>query len=576
MHANGTYFQCLTQYLTRYGYPFQLPTPFHYPLDYFHLLSRRGKPPVLCFSQPFPLGSRTTDKITSRTIKGFLSSCGLPGSAQDAEVQYLFENLVALLKTYRTDPSYVALLPIQRHDPQLACRLRYAQYFLVNGCLFLQFSQDTVPQFCNSFLREFSRRSLPQTALRRYFNTVTKHRINIPPYSFSPPQMILQNILQLYSISFFDGRFRVSFPSFRVPSVPVPSSLPLYYFVKPIYFSSYQSECQVPPQAAQILFSLTGGDVATTEKLSQLFAQILSLNPPGATVIYSHSNAESLRVLLSALFSPWVVPFDKNGITINKLVTKKNLHFLLCCQIEGYRLILLRDIPASQNSRSKISRLLQGKPLPVNDPYVSQQKLQNLSHLLCITSDRRRALTLQKQLNAHWIDLTPVERQFSLPPSITPSTIEWFQCFFPLRGLQILSTGEILPPKVSPEPFDAVEDFLNTRTLQSRGCFCTTRQLYDAYCDYYCAHFQGPPPLTGIRFGKKARTYVAAHKPGLGYHKARLGRDKRPLWYYTGLQPLGPEETTSIPVPDTISPSYQGYLNSISALIPPLVVKYSI
>ncbi len=170
-----------------------------------------------------------------------------------------------------------------------------------------------------------------------------------------------------------------------------------------------------------------------------------------------------------------------------------------------------------------------------------------------------------------------MERQFTLTSPLDNTTVEWSRCFFLLRGLQILSAGEDLQPKSPLEPFDAVDDFLNNCTLQSRSCFCTTDQLYAVYSDYYRSRFQCPPPLTKIQFGKRVRTtYIPAHKPNMGYHKARLSKDKRPRYYYTGLQPLGLDKKSPVQAPDAIPPSYLEYLNSISSLMPSFSWKFRI
>lgn len=563
-HLLNMYWKNLNDYL--YAFQINRATPFHFPFDCFYFENKKLYSSVLFYYH----GHLTNRRALKYALSDFLASCGLPGY-NSSTMNALIGSLIELLKLYQFSRAESALEKLRRFSPELSAFLRSVPMCMVAGCLTFLPRQDyhkygqlyiyipvtnlPVPP------------NIPRQVLRQFFSAKVNELQNTILQSSSIPSLAYYHFRDFWSFTYQAETSKCV----ASPMIPAPVSS-----VKAIDW--HQPSSVALSQIEPLLAAFTGYDLAALKNMAVLFARILAPTEFGATVLYTHSNANVLRDFFAKVFQPWLISFSsqsdsnpRESISINKLTKSSSIRTLFEARAAGKGLVLLQDIPPSSDSKQILSKLRKGTPIPIKHPFVPKQYLHCNAHLLCITNDRTRAQELRTQLKAHWIDLSAVESPVSDTPTISDDALNWLRCVLPLLGLQLLSTdaSTYSPPLSSPAPFDAVEDFMSDGVIQVPGAFCTSFELYHAYREYYKARFSVDPPLSKIVFVKRARAYVTSHAAQhINYRHTRLGKGKKLRWYFTGLEPspwikIAP----SVPSEEQRS-TFHDYLNSGYALMP--------
>ena len=538
-------------------------TPFHFPFDCFYL--EAGK---LYSTIPFYYhGHLTRKRSLNFALPDYLISCGLPGD-QSLLMENLTNILVELLEQYQFSRSESALQRLQRFSPELSAFLRSVPMSMVAGCLVYRSAQPyNVYQQLYSHIPAIGLvvpPNIPRQILREFFSAKMNELPKSTPV-FPDPSLVFYHSHDFWNLTYQPNAAKC----IAEPMIPAPACS-----VKAIPWQ--QPPAAPPSQVEALLATFVGYDLTALKTLAVLFSRILAPSF-GSTVLYTHSNADTLRSFFAKVFAPWLISLPsqsgsspKERISINRLAKSGSLRTLFEAQAAGKGLVLLLDTPASDSNKQSLSRLRKGTPIPIHHPFVPKQYLKSNAHLLCITDDRNRAQKLRKQLKANWIDLSSVEYPVTEAPVLSDETLCWLRCVLPLLGLQLLSAdaSAYTSPASEPIPFDAVEDFMTEGAIKGPGAFCTSFDLYNAYQSYYRARFSADPPLSKIVFTKRARAYAASQGPHMNYRHTRLGKDKRLRWYFTGLAPDPWAEVIPPAPPEDQKTAFSEYLNSGFFLMP--------
>ena len=566
------YFRALYDYLKTLDIP-SLPesNPLLYPFAIFYKL-KKGTPIRTIFY--FPYGAtRKSNLITPKTFPSFLVNiCGLRYKKNDSATK-LFHCIDDLIRKYPYDRLEALINLLKFYSPNLVYLIHSNAAFLAvssNGNLYYKPSCISNNTFGGtpSLFHYFPILALPipnhmaQNVLKQYFSELLRrHRAqppnrpllsSVPEYQGSSTEVVYSNATHRYLTVVRYLPDRDQFAQQLLPDSM--DCLNLKHV--PLTISRTP---EVPSGALSALDALCHINRSLLDQFAAFLSAVASPTTGGLTVLLSPQNAHLLHTMLVHIFPSIHAGHSdrKQLFTLNQLSKKTHRPALYFRQACGETAILVRDTLPSSANLPILRKLVKGKPVSIVTSHFPPQHYENRLHLICITSDRKKAALLQEQLKASVIDFSYSEKSIPEPISFTDTDWYWFRTTFLLHGLkyrtcQAQNIAFTTKPTEKESPHsDPLVTFLQDYCSFQRDCFCSTAEVHACYIRFLTAT-QGLscPTIKQRAFNIQLRRKLTSLKgyQGVVYKRNHISRSMPSLWGYQGLK-LPSELPTPPPSP---------------------------
>lgn len=567
------YFRALDDYLKTLDIP-SLPesNPLRYPFAIFYKL-KKGTPIRTIFY--FPYGAtRKSNLITPKTFPSFLVNvCGLPYEKNDSATK-LFHCIDDLIRKYPYDRLEALINLLKFYSPDLFYLIHSNAAFLAvssNGNLYYKpscISRNTFGGALSLFhyspiLALPIPNHMAPNVLKQYFSELLRrHRAqlpnrcalpSVPEYPGCSNEVIYSNAANsaLTSVRYLPEQDQFT-------QQPLPESLDCLN-LKHVPLTISRTPDQVPSGALSALDALCHINRSLLDQFAAFLSTVASPTTGGLTVLLSPQNAHLLHTMLVHIFpSIHAENSDRKQLfTLNQLSKKIHRPTLYFRQACGETAIIIRDTLPSSANLPILRKLVKGKPVSIVTSHFPPQHYENRLHLICITSDRKKAALLQEQLKASVIDFSYSEKSIPEPIPFTDTDWYWFRTTFLLHGLKyrtceaqnIAFTTKSTEKESSHS--DPLVTFLQDYCSFQRDCFCSTAEVHACYIRFLTAT-QGLscPTIKQRAFNIQLRRKLTSLKgyQGVVYKRNHISRSMPSLWGYQGLK-LPSELPTPPPSP---------------------------
>lgn len=555
------YLRALSDYLKALNIP-SLPesNPLRYPFAIFYKLKKDTPIRTIFY---FPYGAtRKSNLITPKTFPSFLVNvCGLPYKKNDPATK-LFHCIDDLIRKYPYDRLEALTNLLKFYSPDLLYLIQSNPAFLaVSSNENLYYNLSCIPHntfsSISSSLHYFPILALPipnhmaPNVLKQYFSELLRrHRAQLPnrPVLSSVPEYPGCSNEVIYSNAANSALTSVRYlpEQDQFTQQPLPESLDCLN-LKHVPLTISKTPDQVPSGALSALDTLCHTNRPLLDQFAAFLSAVASPTTGGLTVLLSPQNAHLLHAMLVHIFpSIHAGHSDKKQLfTLNQLSKKIHRPALYFRQACGETAIIVRDTLPSSANLPILRKLVKGKPVSIVTSHFPPQHHENRLHLICVTSDQKKAHLLQEQLKANVIDFSYSEKSISGPIPFTDTDWHWFRTTFLLHGLKyrtcqtqnIAFTAKPVE-KESTHP-DPLINFLQDYCSFQRDCFCNTAEVHACYIRFLTAT-QGisSPTIKPRAFNIQLRRKLTSLKgyQGVVYKRNHISRSMPSLWGYQGLK----------------------------------------
>lgn len=483
-------------------------------------------------------------KLTPESWPLFLFTIGLWNN-NSAVSDALYYQLTILLSKFKLSELDTYYQQIRIYDPVLADNLNNLSNrttLSLDGMLLLSVeSKDSHcayrPWSASLLLEQLpSLRNMgpPPTPLRRllapYFKAISKRlRSNIRTASHRPRGRPRKTLVPHLT-------YQINRHMYQIVSPATPAEKNLFQMAESVTDGN-KEKCfhissvwwdSLPPSVVILLRLITDGSVELLNELCKLFYRIMTTNPKVdcISVLCSPQNTPALQHLFSLLFDvdiqPFPYPEGQNAISLNKLTQSKHLFELAEHNLFGRTLLMLQDVVPNNSAIETSDALKAGQPITLTDPYFTDQRFRNRTHLLCITSQKEKAAAMCGRLLIPLVALNAGGDRISTDFSLSEDERSWMLTALPIQGMYLSHGAKSKKTKYSDLPTTTdigLERFFST-------CCCAGNRipavdLYEAYCTYYAVVHGQPYPYTRYKFKKTAESYLQNCKgfPNYDYRK---------------------------------------------------------
>ena len=566
------YLRALSDYLKALNIP-SLPesNPLRYPFAIFYKLKKDTPIRTIFY---FPYGAtRKSNLITPKTFPSFLVNvCGLPYKKNDPATK-LFHCIDDLIRKYPYDRLEALTNLLKFYSPDLLSLIQSNPAFLAvssNGNLYYDPSCISRNTFGGSpsLFRFFPilALSIPNhiapNVLKQFFSElVRRHRAQLPnnPLLSSVPEYQGNSTEVVYSNAAHRCLTVVRYLPDRDQFAQqlLPDSMDCLN-LKHVPLTISRTP-EVPSGALSALDALCHINRSLLDQFAAFLSAVASPTTGGLTVLLSPQNAHLLHTMLVHIFPSIHAGHSdrKQLFTLNQLSKKTHRPALYFRQACGETAILVRDTLPSSANLPILRKLVKGKPVSIVTSHFPPQHHENRLHLICITSDQKKAHLLQEQLKANVIDFSYSETPIPEPIPFTDTDWHWFRTTFLLHGLKYRTCQAqniaftTKPLEKEPPHSDPLVNFLQDHCSFQRDCFCSTAEIYACYIRFLTAT-QGIscPAIKQRAFNIQLRRQLTSLKgyQGVVYKRNHISRSMPSLWGYQGLK-LPSELPTPPPSP---------------------------
>lgn len=567
------YFRALDDYLKTLDIP-SLPesNPLQYPFAIFYKFKKDTPIRTIFY---FSYGAtRKSNLITPKTFPSFLVNvCGLRYKKNDSATK-LFHCIDDLIRKYPYDRLEALINLLKLYSPDLLYLIQYNPAFLAvssNGNLYYDPSFISNNEFDTVLpsLHYLPIFTLPNpnhiapNVLKQFFSELLRrHRAQLPnrPVLPSVPEYPGCSNEVIYSNAANSALTSVRYlpEQDQFTQQPLPESLDCLN-LKHVPLTISRTPDQVPSGALSALDALCHINRSLLDQFAAFLSAVASPTTGGLTVLLSPQNAHLLHTMLVHIFpSIHAENSDRKQLfTLNQLSKKIHRHTLYFRQACGETAIIVRDTLPSSANLPILRKLVKGKPVSIVTSHFPPQHYENRLHLICITSDRKKAALLQEQLKASVIDFSYSEKSIPEPIPFTDTDWHWFRTTFLLHGLkyrtcQAQNIAFTTRPAEKESPHsDPLVTFLQDYCSFQRDCFCSTAEVHACYIRFLIAT-QGLscPTIKQRAFNIQLRRKLTSLKgyQGVVYKRNHISRSMPSLWGYQGLK-LPSELPTPPPSP---------------------------
>ena len=333
----------------------------------------------------------------------------------------------------------------------------------------------------------------------------------------------------------------------------------------------------VPEGAFFFLQHMCGTDLGLIDQFSMFLSQVFSPIESGLTVLLSPKNNDILKSSLEKILDISLVKKEGQPWSLNRLSKKQHLKTLFLKQTDGASALLATAAPVSPANIPILSKLSKGKPISIVTSQFPPQHFKNTLHIICITSDRKKAMDLHDVMKARVIDFSVLETKIKTPFDLSEFDLQWLRTTFLLHGLKLRTlngTDKNVASKHAKKETaggsfeDSLSTFLEDYCRVESGYFCSTDEIYESYTAFIAAaHGVLTPPVTKRVFNKQLRALLnkqARYKTVL-YKRNHVSRTSPSLWGYDGLRPFTCIQPTTPPQVPTQEQRLQEYLLEMSS-----------